>query len=85
MGFRDRAKERLRTVKPEHAEKALENLLQRRAWIVTKMATNVSLTAQPFDSDLSKLAQELFFLDAAIEQLEAMQPAEEGEPQPTES
>ncbi|HXH35710.1 MAG TPA: hypothetical protein VNJ54_15110 [Plantibacter sp.] len=50
--------------------KALENLRKRRMWIVTKIAGNISITAQAFDSDLSKLAQELYFLDAAIASLQ---------------
>lgn len=69
MGFRDRAHERTITVDPDAQAKALDHVLQRRKWIVTKLATNVSLTGQAFDSDVSKLTQELFFLDAAVASL----------------
>jgi len=51
----------------ERAEgKALEKLQQRRDWIIQKIAIQMNLTGAAFNSDISKLAQELHYLDSAI-------------------
>jgi hypothetical protein len=69
MGLRDKLAAYGERFNDEQRAKALENVQARRDWIVTKLATNVSLTGQALDSDISKFTQELFFLDAALKSL----------------
>jgi len=42
----------------------LANLEVRRGWIVTKLASSMTVTT--FDSAVSELSQELYYVDAAI-------------------
>lgn len=69
MGLRDRARAAAEAPSEEHVAKAAEALRQRRAWIITSLATSPSVV-KGFDSELGKLAQELVYVDQALKLLE---------------
>jgi glucose-6-phosphate 1-dehydrogenase len=72
MGFKEKMAVKQEATLEKNEGKALDNFTKRRDWIITKLGTQLGFKS--LNDEISKLSQELFYLDAAIKSLQE-QPA----------